>query len=56
MRIVAIFLLIIDVIIMLCCIMEVCEAGLAESRQNGIIAWGMTVIVGIFLALIAKFC
>lgn len=54
------FLLIIDLMVMQRLNTEACEASSEESRREGIMAWGVTVIVGIILILIlilsAKFC
>lgn len=52
MRKVVTFLLLIDMMVMQRLSTEEREASSAESRQSGIIAWGMTVIVGLILILI----
>lgn len=60
MRTVVTFLIILDMIVMQRLNTESCEASSEESRREGIMAWGVTVIVGIILILIlilsAKFC
>lgn len=47
------FLLIIDLMVMQRLGMEVRETSSEESSREGIMAWGVTVIVGIILILIA---
>lgn len=58
MRTVVTFLLMIDMMVMQRLGMEVRETGSEESSREGIMAWGVTVIVGIILILIlsAKSC
>lgn len=56
MRTVVTFLMIIDMMVMQYLSIEICEANSAESSRDGITAYGVTVIVGIILILIAKFC
>ena len=56
MRKVVTFLLLIDMMVMQCLSAEEREASSAESRRDGIMAWGVTVIVGIILILIAESC
>ena len=46
------FLIIIDMIVMQCLSTEACKASSEESRRERIMAWGVTVIVGIILILI----
>lgn len=52
MRTVVTFLIILDMIVMQRLNTESCEASSEESRREGIMAWGVTVIVGIILILI----
>lgn len=52
MRKVVTFLLLIDMMVMQRLSTEAREASSAESRRDGIMAWGVTVIVGIILVLI----
>lgn len=47
------FLLIIDLMVMQRCGMEARKASSVESSRKGMMAWGVTVIVGIILILIA---
>lgn len=58
MRTVVTFLLMIDMMVMQRLGMEVRETSSEESSREGIMAWGVTVIVGIILILIlsAKSC
>ena len=52
------FLLIIDLMVMQRCGMEARKASSVESSRKGMMAWSVTVIVGIILILIlsAKSC
>ncbi len=52
MRKVVTFLLLIDMMVMQRLSTEEREASSAESRRDAIMAWGVTVIVGIILILI----
>lgn len=52
MRTVVAFLLMIDMMVMQRLGMEVREASLEKSSRKGMMAWGVTVIVGIILILI----
>mgnify|MGYP000560916465 FL=1 len=55
MRTVVTFLIIIDMIVMQRLNTEACKASSEESGREGIMAWGVTVIVGIILILILIF-